>query len=374
MTARTAARGLGTRVFGIDVRLDPSWGIIAALVAALLALRVFPDMLPDARPAVLWAMAVVTVAGIGLSIVLHELGHTLAARGFGIGVRAITLFLFGGVALLEREARTPLSEFLIAIAGPAVSVGLVLLFVGAAGLPGLPAPAATVFSYLALFNGVVVGFNMLPAFPLDGGRVLKALLWRIRGDAVFATRVTARLGEILAVLLMGAGFLSVLAGRFGGLWWIAIGFYLLTIARAARKDAEAGVLLRGLRVADVMTAGPVTVEADAPVDWFVETLLASHPHRFIPVLRGAEVAGAAGLPEAMRHPRAAWGRLCVADIMRPRSRLLVVPPGEDLLSALRAMQQAGEGRMLVVGPEGLLGMLTMKDVLAHLEFRARLGG
>jgi Zn-dependent proteases len=148
MTARIAGRGLGTRVFGIDVRLDPSWGIIAALVAALLALRVFPDMLPDARPAVLWAMAVVTVAGIDLSIVLHELGHTLAARGFGIGVRAITLFLFGGVALLEREARTPSSEFLIAIAGPAVSVGLALLFAGAAGLPGLPAPAATVFSYL----------------------------------------------------------------------------------------------------------------------------------------------------------------------------------------------------------------------------------
>lgn len=374
MSSRAGQRGVSAQLLGIDVRLDPSWGILAALIAALLALSVFPGMVEGARPPTLWAMAIVTVAGVGLSIVLHEMGHTLAARAFGIEVRSITLFLFGGVASLEKEAETPGQEFLIAIAGPIVSLVLAALFGGLAVAGPLPMPVATVLSYLALFNLVIAVFNMLPAFPLDGGRVLKAAIWRLRGDPAVATRVAARMGEILAFVLMGLGFLSLIGGAFGGLWWIAIGFYLFTIARASRRDAQAGLMLRGMVAADIMTERPVTVDAEAPVAWFVEELLARHPHDLVPVMAEGQVIGGAGLADAMRHPRADWPRLAVGDIMRPLAEIPVARPDDDLLESIRAMQRRGKSRMLVIGPQGLAGILTMKDVLAHLGFRQRLGG
>lgn len=232
------------RLFGIPVRIDASWLLLAALITWTLATLYFPVMAPGYPPAGQWGMALAGLLGLAASIVLHEAAHALVARRHGMAIEGITLFLFGGVAEMRREPPTALGELMMALAGPALSLALGLGCLGGtralAALPGhwAAAPAA-VAGYLALVNLALAAFNMLPAFPLDGGRVLRALLWHWRGDAAWATRRAAAAGMLAGLGLLGAGAWSMTEGFLvGGAWWMVIGLFLGATARAAaRREA-----------------------------------------------------------------------------------------------------------------------------------------
>jgi len=226
------------RVFGFPIRVDPSWVPVAALVTWSLASSVFPALAPGLSPPVYWGMGAIAALGLFASVIVHELAHSLVARRHGISIRGITLFFFGGVAEMACEPPSARSELLVAAAGPAAS-----LAVGGAGwgmlmaatASGAPAPASAVIGYLALTNGVLALFNLVPAFPLDGGRVLRSLLWGWTGDLRRATRISSGVGAAFGFLLVGLGLLRALwaADLMGGLWWVLLGLFVRNAAAGA---------------------------------------------------------------------------------------------------------------------------------------------
>ena len=363
------------RVFGIEIRVDASWIILALVIAWFLAAGVFPELYSDLPVLSYWGMAVATVGGIAASIVLHELGHTLAARFFGVRIRSITLFVFGGVASMENEPKTARAEFLIALMGPAVSVVLAIAFMaGAAAFkPSLTVEGYGVLHYLGTLNAALAVFNMAPAFPLDGGRVLRAAVWARTRDPVKATRIAARVGEAVALFIMGLGLIGALTGAVtGGLWWLLIGLYILLAARAHRVQAEAKLLLKGVRVEEVMTPKPVAASGAVSVEDFVRERLAQHLQHIIPVMEGEAVVGAATFKEARRLPRERWASTRLSDIAIPLEKLPTAAPQAAVTDALERMQQKGANHLLVMSGERLVGVLTLRDVLAQMELRAAL--
>lgn len=361
------------KVLGVEIRLDASWILLALLIAWSLAVGVFPELHAGLPAFSYWTMAAATVVGVAASIVLHELGHTLVARMYGVDVKSITLFVFGGVANVENEPRTARAEFFMAVVGPIVSAVLSVIFFAFASVLESSTEVYGVLHYLGILNAALAVFNLAPAFPLDGGRVLRALIWMRTGDAAKATRIAARSGEVFAWVMMGAGVLVGLGGALAsGLWWLILGYFILTMARAYRVQADAEVLLAGLSVADAMTPDPMSVPADISVEEFVRDHLSRHPHDLVPVIRGGAVIGGAGLKEAQALPRERWTSALVADIAVPIQNIPCASPQAELASALERMQQKRASRLLVMDGGRMVGILTLKDVLAHMRFREAL--
>lgn len=361
-------------ILGVSVKLDASWILLALLIAWSLASGTFPALHEGLPASSYWGMAAATVAGVAVSIILHELGHSLVARAYGLPVKSITLFVFGGVAEMEHEPKAPMAELVMAAAGPLVSVALGVAFWAlAALLAAAPAEVHGVLHYLGVLNFTLAAFNMAPAFPLDGGRMLRALIWMFTGDALKATRIAARSGEILALAMMGLGALSALTGSLvGGLWWIILGWFIYAMARAHRTEAESRQLLSGARVSDLMTRNPVTAPADMSVQEFVDTVLRSTPHDLIPIMAGDTLVGAAGFKNIKDSARETWTRLRLRDIATPRTELVTADLGEQIETALDRMQRARASRIIVLDRERLAGMLTLSDLAAHLRFRSEL--
>ncbi len=360
-------------LLGVNIRLDASWILLALLIAWSLAAGVFPDLYRGLPQSTYWGMAAASVVGIAASIILHELGHTLVARAFGLPIKSITLFVFGGVAEMEGEPKAPRAELFMALAGPLVSVALGFGFSLLANFLEGSAPTEyhAVLHYLGTLNFTLAAFNMAPAFPLDGGRVLRALIWLVTGDSLKATRIAARSGEVIAVLLMGLGAFSALTmGLVHGLWWIVLGWFILSMASAHRKEAEARQLLSGMRVGDLMTPDPVSAAADMSVEDFVETVLARFPHDLIPVVADGRVIGAAGFQEAKRTPRQNWPSTALATIVTPITDIPTADSGLEIETALDRMQKARASRLIVLDQGRLVGILTLKDLANHLRFKA----
>ncbi|MEJ1161517.1 site-2 protease family protein [Prosthecomicrobium sp. N25] len=366
------------RVFGLDIKVNLSWAFIALLIAWSLASGYFPSVHEGLARATYWAMGVLAVAGIFFSILVHELAHSLVARAFGIPMRGITLHLFGGAAEMEAEPGTPKAEFLMAIAGPLMSVGVALVLYGlnlALGL-GADEPAGIVLRYVATLNLVLAVFNMLPAFPLDGGRVLRAGLWAASGDFAQATRRAARIGAALGLLVSAFGFIQILAGAFsGGLWMVLIGFFIRSAALTARLDLDTRTMLTGRTVASFMTADPVTVGPAMAIGHFVEDVVYRSRHDAYPVVDGSGAPrGLAVVGNLHQIERERWPSASVLEIMQPVDSAMVVAPGDDAVAALEQMRAGGHSRLLVVDAGRLVGLLTLKDLLETLDLRQRLEG
>jgi Zn-dependent protease/CBS domain-containing protein len=369
------ARGLASfSILGVNIKLDASWILLALLIAWSLASGTFPALHQGLTTSSYWGMAAATVAGVAVSIILHELGHTLVARSFGLPVKSITLFVFGGIAEMEHEPKAPMAELVMAAAGPLVSVALGTAFWALAGLlAASPAEVHGVLHYLGVLNFTLAAFNMAPAFPLDGGRIFRALIWMVTGDALKATRIAARSGEVLAIMMMGLGALSALTGSLtGGLWWIILGWFIYALARAHRAEAESRQLLSGARVADLMTRNPVTAPADMSVNDFVETVLRSTPYDLIPIMAGDALIGAAGFKNIKDSTHETWTKLRLRDIATPMAELVTADQNEPIEAALDRMQKARASRIIVLDRNRLVGMLTLSDLAAHLRFRAEL--
>jgi Zn-dependent protease/CBS domain-containing protein len=312
-----------------------------------------------------------------LSLLFHELSHSLVARAYGLPVGGITLFLFGGMAELQADPRRPREEFWMAIAGPIASVvlgsGFYLLSVLMMAL-GVPAHVAGVALYLGFINFLLAIFNMVPGFPMDGGRVLRAALWHWMGDLRRATHWASLMGQGFGLLLVALGIYSFLGGNFiGGMWWFLIGLFIRGAAIASYRQLLTQLALKGHTVRRFMTSDPVTVPAGTTLREFVDDYLLHHAFDSFPVVQDGRLLGYVTMRQVRNVPEADWGRTPVAEVCRRFGSDFTVDADADAGEALELMQRNETGRLVVTEGGRVAGILVLKDLLRYLQIRAELG-
>jgi Zn-dependent protease/CBS domain-containing protein len=362
------------RVIGIPIYLHFSWLIIFGLIVWTLSTGYFPAQYPDLPASSSWAKGLVASLLFFVSIVFHELGHAVVALRHGLRTRSITLFIFGGVAQLEKDPKDGRSEFWMAAAGPLVSLALAGLFYTCASLPFVNPSAAAVAKYLALINLILALFNLVPAFPMDGGRLLRGALWGPMGKAR-ATRIASGAGTFFAFFLIFAGVFSLLRGdSLGGLWYILIGWFIKDASAASYQQVRLDEALRGVTVRDAMVEGVVTVPstgsvAEAAREHFMRTGYGGYP-----VTRGDAIVGLLCLKDVLRLSPEEREATSVQGAMRPLTDGIVTDPDAPLPVAIARMAQAGTARLLVMHGDQLVGLLTMNGVIRRLKVREELAG
>jgi Zn-dependent protease len=359
------------RIAGIRISFNWSWLIVFALVVWSLVSSVFPAQDPGLSKTTYAVMGVVAAIVFFLSILLHELGHALVARRNGMEIEGITLWLFGGVAQFKEMFKSPGTEFRIGIAGPAVSFVLGLAFIGAAALTTFSTALNGTLFWLGYINLFLLLFNLLPALPLDGGRVLRSALWKAKGDFGWATRIAATFGRGFGYLMIAAGVLSFVVYRsIGGVWLALIGWFLLGAAGGERRVGRVHEALEGLHVRDLMTREPVVAPADATLGEFADSLTARDRHSTYPVVSNGELLGLLPFAAIDIRQRGEWGDLLVRDNMIGRDRVPVLDSDDSAESALEELIAGDIGRGLVVQDGQLTGILSVSDLKHALDQRS----
>ena len=357
------------RVRGIEIGANWTWLLVVALIVWSLADGVFPETNPGLSEAAYVWMAAIAAVVFFASLLAHELGHAIRAQREGMQIDGITLWVFGGVAKFRGSFPSAGAEFRIAIAGPLVSLLLGVLFLAAALLVPFPPAVDGVLFWLGQINLMLLVFNMLPALPLDGGRVLRATLWQRRNDFLTATRSAARLGIFFGQFLIFGGLLLLFTvGAFSGVWLAFIGWFLITAAEGERRAAETRVALGGLRVRDAMVREPMTVSADLPVDRFVHEFFMSLRHTTYPVTRDGEVAGLISFRDAIERVDDGRGGL-VADAMVPLGAALVGDADAELAEVLPELVASPLRRALVRSDGRVGGLLSVTDAMRIVQSR-----
>jgi len=367
------------RLFGFAVRVDASWFFIVALITWTLSSGIFQYRYPGLSSKDYWCMGVSGALALFASVIIHELFHSLIARRYGLSMKGITLFVFGGVAEMEDEPPSAKAEFLMAIAGPAASVLMGLVFyVAYQGIQSIwPVQIVGVLGYLYWINWILAGFNLIPAFPLDGGRVLRsALWWHWKGDLPRATRIASSIGSGFGVLLIMFGLLRLFMGDFiGAVWWVLIGMFLRGASQASYKQVLMKTALAGEPIERFMKTDLVTVSPRLPVINLVEDYLYRHPHKMFPVVTDSNhLLGCVTAEEIKNLPREEWTWRTVQEIFRPCTSENTAPPETDAQQALSTMTRTGIGRLMVVKENRLVGILSLKDLLGFLSTKLSLEG
>ena len=363
-------------IFGFKVRIDLSWLVIAALVTWQLSALVFPAQLPGLAAGTYWTMGAAGALAYFLCLLLHELSHSLVARTYGVQIRGITLFIFGGVAEMAGEPPSPQSEFVIAAAGPAASFGLALACGGlylAGNVEGWPAPVTAVLGYLGILNGALALFNLIPAFPLDGGRLLRAVLWGWRGSLRWATQVSAGVGSGFGLLLIGLGVISVLNGVLSGVWLFILGLFVRNAATASYQQLLLRHALEGEPVSRFMHPDPVTVPRAISVLELVQSYIYRYHFKMFPVVDDAgRLLGCVTSRQVRALPRDEWERQTVGALAERCSPENTIQAGTDAMEALSRMSRTGTSRLMVVDGDRLLGILSLKDLLRFFALKMEL--
>tara|TARA_R110002094_G_scaffold89971_6_gene92650 strand:+ start:2936 stop:4057 length:1122 start_codon:yes stop_codon:yes gene_type:complete len=355
---------------GFDIKLDPSWLVIAALITWSLA-RFFPTVLPDQFFVTYVAMAFIAMMTFFASLLLHELAHSVVARHFGVQIKGITLFLFGGVAELESEPQSASVEFWVAIAGPLMSLFLALWFGVLAGVADalFSAPALTeVLSYLSTINLVLALFNLVPAFPLDGGRILRAVIWHRTGNILKATESASKSGTIVGYALMGIGLAALFQGAVvAGLWQILIGSFVLVAARASYQDQLGRSAHGNEPVSAAMMSPPVTVSPDLALSDFVDRIMFGQGLSFVPVVENGVLLGHMDRELLSGIERDNWAATRVGDIFAGLDPKMMITPEMPIADLMSRITRTGHRKFLVTrdGHE-LVGVVTLADLTGYL--------
>ena len=366
-------------IFGIKIRLDPSWFIVAVLFSWSLADGYFPNVNPGLSTSTYWIMGVTGALGLFISVILHELGHALMARQYGLSIRGITLFIFGGVAEMDSEPPSPLAEFMVAIAGPAVSIAIglgCLLINGIAWLASGSYGLTAILGFLAFTNLILVAFNMIPAFPLDGGRVFRSILWRWKNDLRWATSVTSRIGSGFGVFLIAFGvFQLVVRQNFvNGIWMFLIGMFLRNAAQMSYRQLLLRRNLEGELVERFMQTDVVAVPRAISVAELVEDYIYKHQYKLFPVVDDKRLVGCVTTVQIKELPQSEWARQSVGAVAEPCSENNTIGPSADATDALARMSRSGLSRLMVVDQGLLVGIITLKDLLKFLALKVELEG
>jgi Zn-dependent protease/predicted transcriptional regulator len=366
------------RIFGVEIGLHYSWFIIALLITFSLAGH-FQENNPGWSDGLRWGVAIVTAVLFFAAIVLHELSHAVVAKMRGLPVRSITLFALGGVAQIEKEAADAKTEFWMGIIGPITSfvIGMVCLAITVAlgwrppEFPQRPLPA--MLMWLGYINIGLAIFNMIPGFPLDGGRVLRGAIWWITGNVKRATTIAARVGQFIAFAMIIYGVMQFFQGTgINGLWMTFIGWFLLSASRESYAQMVISEGLRGLRVADVMSRDFPVVDANSNLQTFAEENLTRTGRRFWVVTLNGQPGGIITPNEISSVPRNRWPYTTVADVMRPLDATRTVNPNTPLTEALEVMARQDLNQLPVVSEKGLTGLISRAHILQLIQTRAEL--
>ena len=360
-------------LLGFEVGVDISWILLALLITWTLAAGYFPAQNPELATATYWWMGVAGALGLFFSIIFHEFAHSLVARRYQLPITGITLFIFGGVAHMQEEPGTPRAEFLMAVAGPIASLLLAGLFYLAwrAGLSAdMAAPVAGVLQYLAVINLVLALFNLVPAFPLDGGRMLRAALWGWHKDLRRASRTAAAFGGAFGILLIVLGLLSVVTGNFiGGMWWFLIGLFVRAAAGSSYQQTVMRQTLAGKTVRQLMVRDMVTVPPGITIAQLVEDYFYRSYHKLYPVVEAGRCTGSISIRNVNKVHRDDWARTPVSEIADPCDEKTSVDANMDAMTVMGRMRESGRSRLLVMDGERLAGIVTLKDIMTYLSFR-----
>ena len=367
------------KLFGIQFRLHYTWFIIFVLITVSLSWQIFPISYPGWAQLLYWAMGIVTSLLFFASLLAHELAHSLVGRANNIPIKSITLFIFGGVAQMTREARSAGAELKMAVAGPACSLAVAGLFY-AVSLFTQDAiePVAAMASWLAFINVVLAAFNLIPGFPLDGGRVFRSILWQVTGNYKRSTRIATRVGQGTGYLFILGGILIVFLqpfglGWFSGLWLAFIGWFLGNAASASYRQAQLRGALQGFTASQVMISDYPVVPLSITVSQLVQGYIFTSGHGCFLVADEDGVRGILTLPNIKSVPQSNWGVTQVKEIMTPVDKLKVAYPDQDALSILEQMDESSINQMPVVSEGSVIGLITRDNLIRFLRTRSELG-
>ena len=362
------------KIWGIPLGLHISWFLIFGLVTWSLAAGYLPGEYPRLSQTTYWLMGAATSLLFFGSVLLHELGHSIIALRNAIPVRSITLFIFGGVAQIGRDPRTPGAEFRIAIAGPLTSLGLAGVFSAFWYLnqsnPYLAAPSL----WLGRINLILGVFNLIPGFPLDGGRVLRAMIWKVTDNFQRATQAASFSGQVVALGFIVFGMMTIFTGSlFNGVWLVFIGWFLQNAAANSYAQANVREMLRGVTVAQVMQTEPPHVPGRISLEQLVEEKVLTGAQRYFFVDENGWLQGLLTLKDITALPRKDWGRILVQEAMVPLERLVQVRPEMKVLEALQAMDDANVAQVPVMESGRMVGLLTREQVLRYIRVLGEIG-
>ena len=362
------------KIAGISIDLHFTWFIIFALFAVFIT-----SMLPHEESGTRWVIGIIVTILFFVSLLLHELAHSLVAKRLGIGIAGITLFVFGGVSRMTSEPKSAGDELKMAIAGPLTSAVLgvvfliVWLWVRATGFGDSAVQVGLM--WLGAINIILAGFNLIPGFPLDGGRVLRAIIWGATNDLRHATYIAATGGQVFAYLLMAYGVLLLFMGRglVAGLWPIFIGWFLLDAARASYQQQLLQSALSGIHVRDIMTQNVVTIPPELTLQQAVDNYFLRLNHAAFPVAQDHQVSGILTLPHVRQVPREQWAYTRAIDVVDALDSSDFMRPDADVWDALTAMATKDSGRLLVVEDGALVGIISRTDIMRFLRTKMALG-
>jgi len=365
------------RIRGIPIGVHYTWAFAVLLITWSLAAGYFPASYPGWSRPMYFLVGATAAVLLFVSVLLHELCHSVVAQARGLKVHSITLFIFGGVSNIAQESEDPQDEFLIAVVGPVSSLALAGMFwLAGLALPNDLSPTSALLTYLAMVNLMLAIFNILPGFPLDGGRVLRAILWGVTGSVVRGTTIASVVGQVVAFLFIGYGFLQILqifdGGFLNGLWIAFIGWFLNSAAESTRRQVQMQEGFKGVKVGAVMTPDPPFVGPALTVRELVDEYILRRGLRAMPVALDGRIVGLVSLTDVQKLPEAEWSGNSVGAIMT-KEPLRSVGPDTPVTKALEMLVELDVNQVLVVDTDGsLLGILSRGDVMRFLQLRSEL--
>src|SRR5947209_8009518 len=363
------------KIAGIDIDINVSWIIILVLLTLSLANGWFPQLYPVLSSPTYWVVGLISSLVLFVSVLLHELAHSLVARRRGLPVKSITLFIFGGVSNIEREPKSPGIEFQMAVVGPLTSLLIgIVCFLLQLPLRGSNSPLEGILFYLAVTNVLLGVFNLIPGFPLDGGRVLHSIIWKITGSMRQATRAATLVGQIIAYLFIFVGIWLFFTGYIlDGIWLGFIGWFLLSAAQSANSQAMLVSIFRGITVGEVMNPKPATVPANISLQQLIDAYFLPGALRYALVMQADHLDGLITLGDIRHVPREQWAHLPVSQAMVPLERLHVVSPQQSLNDVLPLMAGRDVNQLPVVQNGIPVGTVSRDAIMRYLEVRRSLG-
>jgi len=359
---------IGT-VMGIPIRIHFSWLIVFGLITWLLSSRYFPQVTPDLPFVSYWVSGVLAALLLFASVAFHELAHSWVAQRYRLKIESITLFIFGGVAQLKGEPPHPRAEFWIAVAGPLSSFFLsALFFFLMMNTEGGP---KALFSYLTRLNLILGIFNLIPGFPMDGGRVLRSIIWGKKKDYFYATQKASSVGRGIALFLIFFGLFSIFTGGSGGIWLMFIGWFLYSAAQASYQQATLQEILSGIKVKDIMVREMQTLDPSISLDEAVDRYFLRFGYGGFPVMDQGRFLGILTLKEVKNVPRQDWGRVKVSDVYVPHERRWEVSPEADVMKALELMIKEDKGRIVVTEKDKIIGLITRNGIARYVQIKGR---
>lgn len=364
------------RIIGIQLRIHYSWFIIFGIVTISLSTAYFPREYQSQNPILYWIPAIFTSLILFASVLIHELAHSYVAIKNGIEIRGINLFIFGGVAELTGEPKTAIAELKIAAAGPLTSIliGFFFFLIEASFGQNLRIEILSTVRYLKFINFALAFFNLVPGFPLDGGRLLRAILWKNSGDIKSATKIASRFGQGFALILMFLGVFQAFTGQFlSGIWFIFIGFFLDQASKASYQQLLLRESLGGVKIADIMTKEIVSIDGDIFLKSLIDDYFLRYRHSSYPVMDRDSVVGVISIKNVKDVPREKWESTKAREAMIPVTDSLVANPGEEAVLVLNRMLKNGVSKVVIIKDSRLLGILTLQDIMRLFKIKTNLG-